>query len=573
MRWNAGGSRGGGSTPWSSMPWALVLTLATLMAPAALNGQSLAGRVVEGSSGSPISGALVELLSDDERQIAAALSSEDGRFLVTAPQMGVFAIRVRRLGYAPVLLDPLELVGTRELTVEMALAPIALEGITGTARPRCENGPGVGPETQVLWDLISGALAATSAAQEGDVLAFELHQFVRDMDIERTRILTEGVDQSRGTTPFLGPDADELEEKGYVEVLRGGMLSYYMPDPAVLVSDEFLDAHCFRVATTRDPRVVGLRFDATPARLNRRPRNTGSAYRAIFGREMVEVSGTLWVDRATGALQELEYIYEGFEDVNFAEHAGGYARFEQLAGGIWAVRQWWLRMPNLGVGPDEELEVQSVREAGGYLISATDSLGQDMLPEQRGGTVRGQIVEQDLRVPVAGVVARLSGSPWITRTAPDGSFRFENVPPGPYLVTWYTPRLDSIGVDPRFEPVQVSEGGEAQVTLQGPGLQGTLDHLCLGMQADPDLGVLRVRVTSPSGVLPQNQPVQLRSTDASFALERMNILRESTTIFCSVPTGIPLSVTAPPFEGVMGTVTLEPSGIQLIELEVAAGGR
>ena len=61
--------------------------------------------------------------------------------------------------------------------------------------------------------------------------------------------------------PFVTPLADVLHEEGYVvpDTLAPPAWIYYAPDAEVLLSDAFLENHCFQVLPPEEER-VGLAF-------------------------------------------------------------------------------------------------------------------------------------------------------------------------------------------------------------------------------------------------------------------------------------------------------------------------
>jgi len=510
-----------------------VLLLALASSPA--TGQVLTGRVTEGAGGPPVSAALLELLDADSSQVAAALSGADGGYRLSSPTPGPFTLRVRRLGYATRSFEPVDLAVPRRLDIDLAPRPVQLEGVVATAGAVCADGPGVGPDTQRLWELVVSALDVTRLLQSQERYRFEMHRYVRDLTPARTSILQEGVERLKETGAFTAMPIRTLERQGYVDADRDMNFSWYMPDPEVLVSNHFLRTHCFRVEDDSDPDRVGLRFDPTPDRTRRRPERSPQVYRELFENRIAEVRGVLWVDRRTGALRDLEYEYTGFRDPRLGRHAGGFAQFEQLRGGLWIVRQWLVRMPNLE-RRDEGFEVGSVREVGGYVVDAVDETSTSAMEGGVGGDVVGRIRRGTLDFDLEQALVRLSGSPWATRPDVEGRFAFRDMPPGPYVVAWTVPRLDSIGVRTDAAAVEISAGSTTALELSGPDFEGAIDQICRGMPATSDLGAIRV-------MAPTGSTVTLRSVgDAATPLQRQTNARDGVATFCSLPTEVPLEI-------------------------------
>jgi hypothetical protein len=103
-----------------------------------------------------------------------------------------------------------------------------------------------------------------------------------------------------------------------------------VPDAALLVSDEFAATHCFGL-TPDEEGLVGLTFEPVP------------------GRRLPEVSGTIWVDRATSELKFLDYEYTGLPGLLARAELGGRVEFQRLPSGAWIVRYWHVRTPDIAV--------------------------------------------------------------------------------------------------------------------------------------------------------------------------------------------------------------------------------
>ncbi|MDT8368043.1 MAG: carboxypeptidase regulatory-like domain-containing protein [Longimicrobiales bacterium] len=526
--------------------------LLLLVVPGVAAAQVLTGQVTDAGSGAPVPAVFVELLDADSMRVGAALTEVDGRYRIGLEGPGEFRLRLRRLGYAEVSFGPMAVTGAERFDVALETAPVRLEGVVATAGPVCADGPGVGPETIRLWELVTGALDVALLAQGEDRLRFDNHRFERDLTLDTHGILAERVARSREAGAFVAMPIETLDDQGYVEPDRGGGLLWYMPDPEVIVSDHFIETHCFRVVEGDDPEVVGIGFDPTPDRRDERPDEAGALYEALFDRRIVEVRGVLWIDRASGALREMEYSYVGLPGPEIGQLAGGRARFEQLRNGIWIVRQWLLHMPNLR-RESGALRAESVREVGGYVIDVTalpdeapdstrgESVPESVLSAAPGGTVSGRIVPADLEIATEGVAVRLSGSHHEARTDSAGRFTFTDISPGTYRVTWWDPVIDAL--DLAFSSVEVTiEAGEEEIVeVPGPELAHAIDHLCRGMRVDPALGVVRV-ILRDSADRPVEDGMTVVLTSASGSLERETRTRDGVAIFCSVPTGVPLHI-------------------------------
>jgi hypothetical protein len=147
---------------------------------------------------------------------------------------------------------------------------------------------------------------------------------------------------------------------GYVRELES-FVHYYGPDAAVLLSDAFLDTHCFGIVDSPDeePHLVGLGF--TPLRQGR-----------------PDITGTLLLRRDTGRLERVEFTYTGLGRRPGVELARGAMRFAELPDGRWIVRDWSIRAPLLALERQpvggafrERVVVTGVQEQGSEVLSAT----------------------------------------------------------------------------------------------------------------------------------------------------------------------------------------------------------
>lgn len=543
--------------PLPRMPGLVAALGLALVSAGSLEAQRVTGQVTEAGTGEPVSAALVELLDPGSMQVGAVLTDPEGRYTVRAGAPGRYTVRVRRLGFATTSLAPIAVTGTHRLDVQLETRAVRLEGVVATARAVCADGPGVGADTEQLWDLVVDALDVARLAQSLDSYRFEMLLYARDRTLDGRHVLADAAQRAYESGAFVAMPLETLEDQGYVEPHRGGLLSWFMPDPAVLVSDHFLGTHCFRVVDSDDPGLVGLGFDPTPQRMAERPDARNDQYEELFGEGVVEVRGVLWVERATGALSHMEYDYAGVRDDDVDAVAGGSARFEQLSGGLFIVRQWLMRMPNLRV-EDGRLVAESRRESGGYVVQAFDDAVDGArspadpdgpptaLPARAsGGDLVGRLVVSDVPISLSDAVVRLSGSSRAVATDSVGRFVFTGVPPGDYVVTWSSPELEQLGLPPRGVDVSIEGGAEQTTVLPGPTWDFATAHLCPGTQMDPGFGIVRVHGKGSLLGRAEGMPLQLRriniwSTEPSVPFARSAVPRSGIATFCGVPIGVPL---------------------------------
>jgi hypothetical protein len=228
--------------------------------------------------------------------------------------------------------------------------------------------------------------------------------------------------------------------------MRAGRYVYYGPDAEVVLSDPFLDRHCFWIETDApdDEPWIGLGF---------RPRER---------REVTDIRGVLWLDRGTAELRVLEYRYTPLPRRVPARHVGGRLEFERLPSGAWIIDRWWIRTP----GERGRARIPRIEEAGAVVLRARTVEELAVLrAEERTGVITG-VVDDDAGAPLPGAVVYLSGTEHRANTGTDGRFRLR-VPAGRYALSFHHPTLDSLGVYPEPVEVEVGAGDSVRVRL-GP---------------------------------------------------------------------------------------------------------
>ncbi|MEP6733379.1 MAG: hypothetical protein ABJE10_22235 [bacterium] len=157
----------------------------------------------------------------------------------------------------------------------------------------------------------------------------------------------------------------------------GTLTTYYAPGLDMLLSNIFLDDHCFRLAAA-DGR-IGIEFEPSPDR-SRIP----------------EIRGTLWVDRVSSELTAMEFGYVNVSKAK-SERARGELRFARMRDGTWAITRWNIQMPvteipiSGGSANENEARVLEVLSTGGELVFA--QRGQDTIWSRPPLTLSGDVVD------------------------------------------------------------------------------------------------------------------------------------------------------------------------------------
>jgi hypothetical protein len=325
--------------------------------------QAVRGRIVDELNQQPIVGAWVLLIDRNERAHARALTDATGQFVVRAEAAGEFRLRAILIGYRKWDSEPLPLAVGQTVVqdVTMGLVRVALPALTVEAERTCRVRPAEGELTAALWDEVEKALAATEWTIEKRLSRFRSVSTSRTMD----RMLTVLSDSTRrrlgySDWPFLSIPADSLMDYGFVQPAEDGPV-YYGPDAQVLVSDAFLDGHCFRIRRARSDTstVIGLAFEP------------------VSDRRLPDIRGVLWVDTTTTALQTLEFRYTRLGGWAPAERTGGSIRFASLPSGAWFIREWRARAPIARLrGSRRDTVLFGYLELGGRVVEVFSASGE-----------------------------------------------------------------------------------------------------------------------------------------------------------------------------------------------------
>jgi hypothetical protein len=478
------------------------------------------GTVVEEETGRPLAGAFVVLLDLDGNRVRGRLSDGEGGFIIQAPDSGAYRLVAELIGYRTTTSAVVSIApgGVTELRFQVPLLPIELSGIEVSSERRCRSRPGSGLETAVLWEEARKALDVTAWVQSEAVLRLRLREFERVLDPYSLAVREERTETKQGyygESPFVALSPEELASGGYLRSLDDGGFEYYAPDASVLLSDTFLEGHCFRVRgpPPRHPGRVGLAFEPLP------------------GSEITDIAGVLWLDRMTGELQTLEFQYTklpwpGIEN----QHIGGTVEFERMATGLWLISEWQIRMPvirrrsaSMAVSRSGTLFVGGLRQVGGEVLQARTREGQ-LLAVALGGTIQGMVFDSLAGAPLVGAVVEVFGTERRAVTGPDGLYRVSDLAAGTYEVGVRHPDLSLLGYRPRGRTVTVEGGYGVQVPLGVPPWSGVRSSVCPNEagQAEEPRGIVFGLVTDDDGapapgasvmVLAADYPVELRTDD------------------------------------------------------------
>jgi len=259
--------------------------------------QTIRGQLLQQDNEAPIAAALVVLVDSTGQEVRGVLTNEEGIFVLSAPGPGTYNLRAEHIGYRVTTSAPLRLDARENRTYRMAVPVQAIElaGLDVEAERQCVVRPEEGLRTARLWEAARTVLNAVRWTERGELYAYQVARYHSELD-PRTLVVRQQESDTiwrLAARPFVAADAVDLVERGFVqEGTAGG--SYYAPDAEVLLSDAFLDTHCFKVQTGGEKGMIGLAFEPIP------------------DRAVTDVQGVLWLDEQTSALRFL------FEPTTFA---------------------------------------------------------------------------------------------------------------------------------------------------------------------------------------------------------------------------------------------------------------
>ncbi len=484
------------------------LSLSWAAVPSAGDAQLVRGRLVEAEEEVGVGGAMITLVSREGRAIERVLTrSGSGLFQLKASGPGEYRLRADRIGYATTYSDYFRIAGGDTLGVEMAarVEAVSLEGIEAEGNRRCRVRPEEGLAVYRVWEEARKALIAAAWTQERGMYHYEMLRIKRNLDREGRRIESEDRSYGQGYSeaPYVARPADSLAVSGFARFTESESV-FWAPDAGVLLSDAFLDTHCFRVE----------------AGGSEAPGRVGLAFEPLSERTVPEISGTLWVDPVTARLSWLEYRYVNLNIPRslLAASPRGRVEFQELPNGTWIVTSWSIRMPRPGVVshfrsgrrvPVPTLD--GIAVARGEVLRVHGSEGV-VFEGDPGKRIIGTVFDT-LRIGLPGARVFVEGTGTEVVTDSAGHFELTHLRSGVYTLYFTHPYLDPLLFLPEPIEAKVEEGKDPlRVDFFAPTLERVIDEVCDGdRQPEAPLivaederlawprGILTGRVTDPDG--------------------------------------------------------------------------
>ncbi len=439
-----------------------LILLLTALVPLRAAAQPVIGVVEEEGTSTPIPGAMVILFDSTGTQVDRVLSNAAGKFLVRARDPGPHYITVDRIGYASWTTDPFEPeLGGQLLTIQVPVEAIPLKGLDVSGSRRCEVRPEEGQATARVWEEVRKALAAEEYTREASLYRYTLARYNRKLDRDaRETIEADTTIAENLSAAFRAFPVEYLVGRGFVQATVDTTTIYFAPDAGALISDAFLDTHCFGLREGEDGRI-------------------GLIFRPLEGRPVPEIGGVLWVDAATSELERLEYVYLNLVRSREVGEPGGEVAFTRLPDGAWIVREWRIRMPHLETGRRGRLRRTAYGEEGGVTRAITDARGRTILHVDA-ASISGVVTDSaGTGPPPEPVVVELAGTVKQAITDEDGSFLLTGLAAGRHVLRVQRQLLATWGIAPPDEVVVEGRLGEvAHVRLRTPSVADALAASC-----------------------------------------------------------------------------------------------
>ncbi|HEX6135187.1 MAG TPA: carboxypeptidase-like regulatory domain-containing protein, partial [Longimicrobiales bacterium] len=251
--------------------------------------QSVLVQVTSAETGAPLTGAFVSVLDGSGVAVRSALTNESGTALFLVSIDGSVRVRAEMIGRASQVSAPFALRGGRTERIRLALPEhaIALAEIRVEADEQCRLRPDQAERIARVWESARTSLRVQAWTEQQGLYRLDISTYERDLDAAGRRVERESRrTRSRATrTPFRSVSPEDLAANGFVRPLEDGGYEWYGADATLLLSDEFLNTHCFGLTRSGDqPASIGLTFE--PAAAATRP----------------DIAGTLWLDDRSGRL-------------------------------------------------------------------------------------------------------------------------------------------------------------------------------------------------------------------------------------------------------------------------------
>ena len=508
---------------------AVHVQMCALCAPRTLGAQQgpgapspLRGVVRDGTFSQPIAGAVVSVLDAAGATLARTITDANGHFTVAIPDRAT-RLHLIRIGYHPAdaAVPPAERRDMR-LELRMARLPALLSAVKIFDQELCPGSTDRGAAFE-LWEQARAGLLAAIVAREASPAETQTLVYRRTTRPDDDRVITQAsVGHANKTSrPFLSPaTAAIFAQRGYMVEDRTGR-TFDAPDADVLLDESFAATHCFHFQRSDGAHrgQFGLAFTPVPSR----PRDT-----------LVDVTGTIWIDRDPPEIRTLDFLYTGLEPTTSDVKAGGHIEFRTMANGITFVQRWFLRLPVLspiaGGGPAYaaalarrrqdrgRMRVGEVIEKGGVVVDASWQDGVVWREPPTG--INGVVTQGRSNIGLPNAIVTLVGTNDSTMTDPQGRFTLMPIIPGHYtLVAIDTVLHEYVRERSHGKDLEIARGQFPDVQLQLKPEADVMADACHGQDAPKGTSVITGALAMHNGVAPKDVRVsaEWRTDDTASA--------------------------------------------------------
>ncbi|MEM7413956.1 MAG: carboxypeptidase-like regulatory domain-containing protein [Gemmatimonadota bacterium] len=466
-------------------------TLALVALPAAASAQTVLVRVINSEGSQPMVGAIAYVVGADGSTVRNGLTDERGRALFVGLPPGEYLLRAEMIGMATAETALFAVAEGTTVTEELRLesSAIQLEGIEVELEAgRCSVRPGgEGLLVATVWDEARKALSAASLTDQRGSYRYETMSYDRQLD--RSGVIldeTQARRQGYMNTPFESRPAEDLAMNGFVQQ-DGRDYVYFAPDATVLLSDDFLDTHCFKMddAGRNEEGFIGLGFEPT-----------GET------KSVPDIAGTMWLDPETAELRWLDFNYRFLDPEMTSPEVGGRVSFERMPDGTWIVPEWWIRMPVMSTQTDFEGRqrpfIYQYHQTGGMVLDVREAGGRSLGQRAETGGIEG-VVRDSLGVPLRGVRVGVVGSNQEVFSNREGEFSITGLTPGRFQVRFVDLQLEQAGYIPEPVARDVIRGEMTEMEYHMPSIGDVLFEACRGVQREQGSVLLAGTVVDSRG--------------------------------------------------------------------------
>ncbi|MBK8246903.1 MAG: hypothetical protein IPK85_05830 [Gemmatimonadetes bacterium] len=210
--------------------------------------QELRVTAVDSATGQPLAGVIISVISANGAVRVHGLTDEVGGLRLRTDIGSSIELTGQRVGLAAARLGPLtSAVGVQEVTLSLGPSRQRLSAVTITGRSQC-GAMGAGTDAAQIWNEVRKALTA-STFRARSAPALRVWRYVRTLDMQ-DRVLQDSVTSREATNDpgFSSAPVTSVMQAGFVQT-RDERQVYFAPDAAVLLSDAFVQEHCFRAGS------------------------------------------------------------------------------------------------------------------------------------------------------------------------------------------------------------------------------------------------------------------------------------------------------------------------------------